>query len=86
VGDNFPIDSKTLLVTDFVNLKIKPSQSFENVHKSTMRIHTFIVVNTRVSVFIKKLFLNQLITCVAQFKIIEGRENRSPPVVTPRTN
>jgi hypothetical protein len=28
VKDDVPVDSETLLVTDFVSLKIKPAQSF----------------------------------------------------------
>ncbi len=35
-GDDVPVDSETLLMTDFVNLKIKPTQSFEVAHKDMM--------------------------------------------------
>jgi hypothetical protein len=35
-GGDVPVDSETLLVTDFVNLKIKPTQSFEVAHKDMM--------------------------------------------------
>jgi hypothetical protein len=34
VRGDVPIDSKTLLVTDFVNLKIKSAQSFRCDYKS----------------------------------------------------
>jgi hypothetical protein len=33
VGGNISVDSETLLVTDFVNLKIKSVQSFVGAHK-----------------------------------------------------
>jgi hypothetical protein len=32
VGYDVPIDNETFLVTDFINLKIKPAQSFRDVH------------------------------------------------------
>jgi hypothetical protein len=32
-GDDVPVDNKTLLVTDFMNLKIKSAQSFKYSHK-----------------------------------------------------
>jgi hypothetical protein len=32
-GKRRPVDSKTFLVTDFVNLKIKPTQSFRGAHR-----------------------------------------------------
>jgi hypothetical protein len=33
-----PVDSETLLVTDFVNLKIKPTQSFRGAHKGSVYV------------------------------------------------
>jgi hypothetical protein len=42
VGDDVPIDSEVLLVTDFVNIKIKSAQSFRNVHIDRMCIRVFI--------------------------------------------
>jgi hypothetical protein len=41
VGDDIPVDSEAFLVTDFTNLKIKPTQSFRNVHSGSMRIYVF---------------------------------------------
>jgi hypothetical protein len=32
VGDDISVNSETLLVTDFVNLKIKPAQLFRDAH------------------------------------------------------
>jgi hypothetical protein len=39
VGDDVP---ETLLVTDFVNLKIKSVQSFKDAHRDRMYVHIFI--------------------------------------------
>jgi hypothetical protein len=46
VRGDVPIDSETLLVTDFVNLKIKPTQSFEVAHKDRMCVRLSIEMNT----------------------------------------
>jgi hypothetical protein len=46
MGDDVPVDSNMLLVTDFVNLKIKPTQSFRCGHRSRMCMCVFIGVNT----------------------------------------
>jgi hypothetical protein len=46
VGDDVPVDSETLLVTDFVNLKIKPAQFFRDAHRGRVCVHVFIVVST----------------------------------------
>jgi hypothetical protein len=37
-----PIDSETLSVTDFVNLKIEPAQSFRGSHRGKVCVHIFI--------------------------------------------
>jgi hypothetical protein len=45
VGGDVIIDSKALLVTDFINLKIKSAQSFKYAHRDKMYIYIFIGVN-----------------------------------------
>jgi hypothetical protein len=45
VEDDAPIDSKTFLVTDFINLKIKPTQFFRGVHRDRIYVHVFIEVS-----------------------------------------
>jgi hypothetical protein len=52
-----PVDSDVFLMIDFVNLKIKPTQSFRGAYKSKMRV--FIEVNTRtyMSIYICSVFL-----------------------------
>jgi hypothetical protein len=55
VGGDVPIDSETLLVTDFVNFNIKPAQSFEDAHRGRVCVHIFIGVSAHtciVSTFI----------------------------------
>jgi hypothetical protein len=38
VGGDVPIDNETILVTDFVNHKIKSAQSFEGAHRNRMYV------------------------------------------------
>jgi hypothetical protein len=45
VKDDVFIDSKVLLVTDFVNLKIKLTQSFEGVSKKKIKVKAQLLVN-----------------------------------------
>jgi hypothetical protein len=60
VGGDIPVDSDTLLVTDFMNLKIKPAQSFRDTHKNKVCVHVFIRISALVYeeyyiVFLKKI-------------------------------
>jgi hypothetical protein len=45
VGGDIPVDSKTLLVTDFMNLKIKPAQSFGCAHRDRVYMRAFIGIS-----------------------------------------
>jgi hypothetical protein len=61
VGGDIPVDSETILVTDFVNLKIKSAQSFGGANMDRMCVHVFIGVSARTcmsicvcTVFLKK--------------------------------
>jgi hypothetical protein len=51
--------SKTLLVTDFVNLKIKPAQSFRDAYKGRMCVRVFIGVSARRYMNIYTMFLKR---------------------------
>jgi hypothetical protein len=51
VGDDVSVDSKSLLVIDFVNLKIKLTQSFGCAHKDRMCVRMFIVVIINICIF-----------------------------------
>jgi hypothetical protein len=42
VGGDISVDSETLLVTDFVNLKIKPTQFFKGVYRDRLCMNVFI--------------------------------------------
>jgi hypothetical protein len=54
VKDDVSINSETLLVTDFINFKIKPAQSFRGAHRDKVCIHVFIRVNAhmRMSIYV----------------------------------
>jgi hypothetical protein len=41
VGGDFPVNSDVLLVTDFINLKIKPTQSFGGAHTGRMCVYVY---------------------------------------------
>jgi hypothetical protein len=61
VGDDVPVDSEALLVTDFVNLKIKPAQSFRCAHRSRVCMCVFIGVSihTCMSICVCTVFLKK---------------------------
>jgi hypothetical protein len=68
--DNVLIDSETLFVTNFVNLKIKPTQSFRGVHRDRMCVYVFIGVSAHTcmsiciyTVFLKKIILTGVQAC-----------------------
>jgi hypothetical protein len=63
VGDDIPVDNELLLVTDFVNLKIKLAQIFRGAHRGRVCVYVFIGVSARTymsicvcTVFLKKLW------------------------------
>jgi hypothetical protein len=62
VRDDIFIDSETLLIIDFMNLKIKPAQSFGDAHIDRVCVRVFIWMNVRTcmnicvcSVFLKNI-------------------------------
>jgi hypothetical protein len=61
VGGDVLIDSEAFLVTDFVNLKIKPAQSFGGTHRGRVCVRVFIVVSARtcMSICVYTVFLNK---------------------------
>jgi hypothetical protein len=54
------INSETFLMIDFMNLKIKPTQSFECTHKDRVYIRVFIGVSAHIYIYeylcLKKTF------------------------------
>jgi hypothetical protein len=61
VGGDVPVDSDALLVIDFVNLKIKSTQSFGDAHKSRVCMRVFIEMSARtyMSICICTVFLKK---------------------------
>jgi hypothetical protein len=61
---NVPIDSETLLMTDFVNHKIKPTQSFRSAHRGRVCMHVFIGMSAHmcISICIFTVFLKKIET------------------------
>jgi hypothetical protein len=61
VRDDVPVDNETLLVTDFVNLKIKSAQSFRDAYKGRVCVHVFIKMRARtcMSIYIYTVFLKK---------------------------
>jgi hypothetical protein len=53
------VDSETLLVTDFMNLKIKPTQSFKGTHRDRTCVRVFITMSAhiRMNIYIYTIFL-----------------------------
>jgi hypothetical protein len=62
-GRRRPVDSDALLMTDFMNLNIKPAQSFEGAHMGRVYVRVFIGVNdhTCIDICICTVFLKNLI-------------------------
>jgi hypothetical protein len=54
VGGDVPVNNKTLLVTDFVNLKIKLTQSFRGAHRDNIYVRVFIKVSPQIYYIFKK--------------------------------
>jgi hypothetical protein len=61
VGDDVPIYVEMFLVTDFVNLKINPVQSFERAHRVRMYVYVFIEINnhTYINIYVYSVFLRK---------------------------
>jgi hypothetical protein len=59
VGGDVSIDSDALLVTDFINLKIKLTQSFRSTHRDNVCVRMFICVSahTYMSIYVCTVFL-----------------------------
>jgi hypothetical protein len=61
VGYNVTVDSDALLVTDFVNLKIKSTQYFRGVYSVRVCVYVFIGMSARtyMSICICTVFLKK---------------------------
>jgi hypothetical protein len=61
VRGDVPVDSEALFVTDFMNLKIKSTQSFGGAHRDMIYVHVFIEVSAHMcmSIYICTVFLKK---------------------------
>jgi hypothetical protein len=63
VGGDVSVDSETLLLTDFVNLKIKSAQSFKGAHKGKKYIYIYMLIKMRnhmyMSIYIYTIFIKK---------------------------
>jgi hypothetical protein len=61
VGGDVPVDSEALLVTNFVNLKIKPTQSFGGAHRGRVCVSVLIGMSahTCMSICVCTVFLKK---------------------------
>jgi hypothetical protein len=70
VKDDVLIDSETFFVTDFVNFKIKLTQSFRDAHKVRVCVYIFIGVSTHtcINIYVYIIFLKKILTreCIAR--------------------
>jgi hypothetical protein len=66
VGGDVPIDSEALLVIDFVNLKIKLTQSFGGAHRGRVCVRVFIKMSayTCMSICVCTVFLKNQATTI----------------------
>jgi hypothetical protein len=52
VGGVVPINSETFLMTNLINLKIKPAQSFKFTHRNRIYVYVFIRVSAHIYIYI----------------------------------
>jgi hypothetical protein len=52
VRGDVPVESEMLLVTDFINIKIKPAQSFRGAHRDKVCVRVFIEMGAHMCISI----------------------------------
>jgi hypothetical protein len=82
VESDVSVDSDALLMTDFMNLKIKPAQSFRDGHRGRVYVRVFIGVSAHMCinicvciVFIKNSIFLKLPLFLTTNKVGLGRIN-----------
>jgi hypothetical protein len=60
MGGDVPVDSETLLMTDFMNLKIKSTQFFGGAHRDRLCVFIGVSAHTCMSIYICTVFLKKL--------------------------
>jgi hypothetical protein len=73
VGVDVLINSEMILVIDFINLKIKPIQSFGGAHKSKVCVRMFIWISdhTYMNICVCTVFLKKSL-CTHTIQNVEG--------------
>jgi hypothetical protein len=51
VGGDVSVTSETLLMINFVNLKIKPAYFFRSAHKSKIYVYIFMIIYTYINIY-----------------------------------
>jgi hypothetical protein len=73
VGDDIFINGEAILVTDFVNLKIKLAQSFRGAHRDSVYMHIFIglCAHTYISIYVCTVFIKKARTTIEFSSLIQ---------------
>jgi hypothetical protein len=53
VGCDISVNNEVILVTDFINLNIKPDQSFKDVHRDIVCVHLFIRMSAHIYKYLR---------------------------------
>jgi hypothetical protein len=61
VRDDVIVDSDALLMTDFMNLKIKLAQSFKSAHRDIMYMHRFIEMSAHTCKYLYLYYISKKI-------------------------
>jgi hypothetical protein len=78
VGGDVLINNETLLVTDFVNLKIKLAQSFKDAHKDKMCVFIGVSGRTYMNICVFTVFLKNLLP----YSIDNKKEEKLRVIIT----
>jgi hypothetical protein len=73
VGGDVPVNSDALLVTNFMNLKIKPAQSFKCAHRDSMCVHmgsAHTCMSICVCIMFLKFFLKELFIFLVKYLVV----------------
>jgi hypothetical protein len=66
--DDVPVNSDTLLLIDFMNLKIKPAQFFRGDHRIRLCVFIGVVTHMYISIYIYNVFISKIPLFHASFK------------------
>jgi hypothetical protein len=69
--DDVTVDNDALLMTEFMNLKIKLAQSFKSAHRDMMYMYRFIEINAHIYKYLYLYYVSK--------KLHYGRTFCTPP-------